>query len=155
MMGGLHIEMAALKMVGHWLKNSGWDAAIVQADLTTSGRADAILKASHITRSRYAHQVSACALHILQTTAYQAYTESCGTEKQLDFVSWAKEQRQQHPQFQYWATVLELELLVLELVRSIREGKFLLYIQVLGKLMPWMFLLDLSNYSRWLPVHIR
>lgn len=24
MMGALHIEMAALKMVGNWLKNSGW-----------------------------------------------------------------------------------------------------------------------------------
>ena len=31
MMGGLHIEMASLKMVGHWLNNSGWDSALVQA----------------------------------------------------------------------------------------------------------------------------
>ena len=60
MMGGLHIEMASLKMVWHWLKSSRWDSALVQADITTSGRADAILKASHFTRSRYAHQVSAC-----------------------------------------------------------------------------------------------
>ena len=60
MMGGLHIEMASLKMVGHWLKSSGWDSALVQADITTSGRADAILKASHITRSRYALFVRGC-----------------------------------------------------------------------------------------------
>ena len=71
-MGGLHIEMASLKMVGHWLNNSGWDSALVQADVTTRGRADAILKAAHITRSRYAHQVSACALYILQRRAYKA-----------------------------------------------------------------------------------
>ena len=55
MMGGLHIEMALLKMVGHWLNNSRWDSALVQADITTHGRADALLKAAHITRSRYAH----------------------------------------------------------------------------------------------------
>lgn len=66
MMGGLHIEKASLKMVGHWLTNSGWDSALVQADITSRGRADAILKAVHITRSRSAHQVSACALYILQ-----------------------------------------------------------------------------------------
>jgi len=24
MMGGLHIEMASLKMIGNWLSNSGW-----------------------------------------------------------------------------------------------------------------------------------
>ena len=59
MMGGLHLEMALLKMVGHWLDKSGWDSALVQADITTRGRADGILKAAHITRSRYAHQVSA------------------------------------------------------------------------------------------------
>jgi hypothetical protein len=38
MMGGLHIEMASLKMVGTWLSNSGWDAALVQAEVTTSSR---------------------------------------------------------------------------------------------------------------------
>ena len=59
MMGGLHIEMASLKMVGQWLNNSGWDSALVQADITIRGKADAILKAAYITRSRCAHQVSA------------------------------------------------------------------------------------------------
>ena len=47
------------------------------------------------------------------------------------------------------------ELAVLELVRFIRGRKFELYIQVLGIHVPWMFALDLTNYSRWLPVHIR
>ncbi|KAK3750312.1 hypothetical protein QZH41_001772 [Actinostola sp. cb2023] len=56
MMGGLHIEMASLKIAGHWLNNSGWVSALVQANVTTSGRADAILKGAHVTRARYAHQ---------------------------------------------------------------------------------------------------
>ena len=30
MMGGLHVEMASLKMVGHWLDKSGWDSALVK-----------------------------------------------------------------------------------------------------------------------------
>ena len=33
MFGGLHIEMAALKMVGDWLKGSGWVQAHVQANM--------------------------------------------------------------------------------------------------------------------------
>jgi len=155
MMGGLHIEMAALKMLGHWLSNSGWDAALVQADITTPGRADAILKASHVTRSRYAHQVSACALFICQQQAYQEYLNSSGCEEQLDFNDWVKRQCNEYPQFLYWTTVLELELLILEYVRSIREGKFQLYVQILGKLAPWFFVLDSTNYSRWFPIHIR
>ena len=72
MMGGLHLEMASLKMVGHWLDKSGWDSLLVQADIMTRGRADGILKAAHITRSCYAHQISASALYILQRKAYKA-----------------------------------------------------------------------------------
>lgn len=153
MMGGLHIEMASLKMVGTWLSNSGWDSALVQAEITTSGRADAILKATHITRSRYAHQVSACALYILKRKAYQASLVE-NTEPE-DFTSWSQKGCEARPQFNFWSTALELELLVLEFVRSTREGNFPLYLQVLGKLVPWMFALGLVNYARWLPIHIR
>ena len=69
MMSGLHVEMNSLKMVGHWLDKSGWDSALVQANITTRGRADSILKAARITKPRFAHQVSACALYILQRIA--------------------------------------------------------------------------------------
>ena len=44
--------------------------------------------------------------------------------------------------------------MVLEFVRSIREGNFSLYVQFLGKLVSWMFALNLVNYSRWLPIRI-
>ena len=40
-------------------------------------------------------------------------------------------------------------------VRSLRTGDFLLYSQVLGKLVPWAFALNHHNYARWLPVYIR
>ena len=40
-------------------------------------------------------------------------------------------------------------------VRSLREGDFHLYIQILQNIAPLMFALDHPNYTRWLPVHIR
>ena len=40
-------------------------------------------------------------------------------------------------------------------VRSLREGNFKLYLETLTKIVPWMFALDRTHYSRWLPVHIR
>ena len=153
MMGGLHLEMASLKMVGHWLDKSGWDSALVQADITTRGRADGILKAAHITRSRYAHQVSACALYILQRKAYKEFTAGHESSN-IAFETWVQEKSDDHPHFQFWATVLELELTILELVRFIREGNFHLFVEALCKLAPWMFALGLTNYSRWLPVHV-
>ena len=50
-MGGLHIEMYIMKLLGDIVSGSGWTAVFVQSAVTTSGRADAILKGSHVTRS--------------------------------------------------------------------------------------------------------
>ena len=58
MMGGLHIEMNLLKLLGDWLSESGWITSLVKAGITTSGRADAMLTGSHVIRTRYVHQVS-------------------------------------------------------------------------------------------------
>ena len=58
MLGAMHIEMAAWKCLGHWLEGSGWTSVVSQADLVTSGVAESLLKASHLTRTRHVHQVS-------------------------------------------------------------------------------------------------
>ena len=73
----------------------------------------------------------------------------------MDFETWCNCKNSSIPQFKYWCLVLELELLALQFVRSLREADFQLYIQCLGQLVPWMFALDHTNYSRWLPIHIK
>ena len=45
-----------------------------------------------------------------------------------------------------------IDLLVF--IRSLREGKYPLYIASLRKLICWYFVLDHYNYSRWISVHI-
>lgn len=98
MMGGLHTEMALFNMIRQWLNNSGWDNALVQGDVTREGRADGILKASHITSTRYAHQVSECALYAFLCSAYDEYIESSNTDNPADFETWKKTQCKDHPQ---------------------------------------------------------
>ena len=58
------------------------------------------------------------------------------------------------PIFQYWNTILDMELLGLIFIRAHRERKFSLYIESLKALAPWFFALDHHNYARWIPVHI-
>ena len=77
MFGGLHIEMAALKTVGDWLESSGWAEALVQAEIATVGTADSLHKASHVMRTKKAHQITAAALYILQHSAYDHYSHTC------------------------------------------------------------------------------
>ena len=45
--------------------------------------------------------------------------------------------------------------MLLVYVRSFREGNFDLYVQSLAQIVPWMFALDHTHYSRWLSVHVR
>ena len=52
-------------MIGDWLEDCGWVEALVQAKVASLGTADSFLKATHITRTRHAHQVTACSLYNL------------------------------------------------------------------------------------------
>lgn len=126
MLGGLHIEMNILKLIGDWLNGSGWKTALIQANVTTTGRADAIASGSQITRARYAHQVTAAALHLLQQKAYQQYLKYQGDagEKSLSSIAWHEKQFMEQPQFTFWSMALYLELLYLQFVRSLRSADF-------------------------------
>ena len=147
MLGGLHVEMGFLVMIGSWLNGSGWVESLEESGVSTFGKAESFLKDSHVKRSRYAHQVTACSLYHLLT---EAYTESLAS----DFEEFSSE-KGHVPQFNFWFITLSLELLLFTFVRSLREENFQLYTEILCKMAPWFFALDRINYSRWLPVNIR
>ncbi|KAG7156428.1 hypothetical protein Hamer_G006187 [Homarus americanus] len=86
-LGGLHIEMAALRMAGSWSQGSGWAETLVQADIASPGTANSFLKAAHVTRTRRSHQITAATLNILQPKAYGKYTKDAQSDdhEPLDF----------------------------------------------------------------------
>lgn len=63
--------MAFLKVLGDWLEGSGWTVVLSDANVAKPGTANSFLKATNVTRTRRAHQVTACALFILLKRAYQ------------------------------------------------------------------------------------
>ena len=86
MMGGLHIEMASLKMLGKWLTGCGWSEIMYSAGIATQGIAASFRTASRVTRTQRAHQVTAASLHILKKKAYSAYKDKLEeTEQSLPF----------------------------------------------------------------------
>ncbi|KAG7171268.1 hypothetical protein Hamer_G013720 [Homarus americanus] len=137
MFEGLHIEMAALKMLGDWLEGSGWVEALVQAEIAIPGSTDSFLRAAHVSRTKRAHKITAAALYILQKRAYDRFClrEVDHTEYLPKFNAWCKK-IEDTPLFQYWATVLELELLVLVYVRSLCQTSFTMYLDALMGLAP-------------------
>ena len=156
MFGGLHIEMAVLKVLGDLLQGSGWVEALVQARVATPGTADSLLKACHVTRARDAHQVTVSSLYLLLQKAYLKYKNSLEEgDAPLALEDWCAQKTTTCPQFQFWSIILQLQLEFLIFMRSIREGNFLLYTDALTKLVPWFFALGHTNYARWIPVHLR
>ena len=104
-LGGLHIEMAALKVLGDWLDDSGWIEALVEANVASAGTVESFLKASHVKRTRLAHEVTASSLHILLKKLYAHYVESLHQDYQpVSFEEWCNKCNQQSPHFKFWHT---------------------------------------------------
>ena len=62
--------MAALNVIGDWLEDSSLAEALVQAKVASAGTAKSFLKATHVTRTRREHQVTASCLYILLKKSY-------------------------------------------------------------------------------------
>ena len=130
----------------------------VQAEIATPGTADSFLRAAHVTRMRRAHQITATTLHILQRRAYtRCMTDFDDAEDLPEFEDWCHRRAKDTPppHFQYWATVLELDMLVLIYVLSLLQASFAMYLAALTELVPWFHALDHTHYARWIPVHLR
>ena len=89
---------------------------------------------------------------------YTVVCEKNGAER-LSFKTWCCQwcilQGSKVPQFKYWQTMYDMEMLLLRLVRTSRTGDLFLYEKSLDEIADWAFILDHYNYSRWLPVHVR
>ena len=155
LLGGLHTEMTIYKVLGHWLEGSGWVEALHQANIATLGVAESFLKATHVTRTRHAHHVTACVLYAMLKDAYEKDQNENIGHNCINFLDWCHQRKEESPQFLYWWTCLEIELNSFEFVRSLRTGDFDMYTNSLGKIVPWFFVTNRTHYSRWMPVHIR
>ena len=139
MLGALHIEEKIHQMTGKLLRVPGGTIVLSQV---------------HVLPSGYAHQLSVMYLHLLKHTAYSAYCSAVHGKADSQQV-WEQLSRTEHPQFKYWPTITELELLMCRFIQSLREGHFRLYVQVCDELCAWFPVMDHTHYARWLSVHVR
>ena len=146
--------MNLLKLSGDWLRGSGWTSALLEVEITSSGCADSILSGSHVTRTRYAHQVTVFCFHILQERAnQQSSLHATDGHNDLSIEEWCTILNEEKPQFKFWATTLQPKFTILQFVRSIREKYFKMYVQSLVQIALWLCALDHTNYCRWFSVH--
>ena len=102
-----------------------------------------IAKSTWVTRTQRAHLITASSLCHLLRKAYLVYCNSL----------W--EERNQLSLFKFCLLILQLDMAVLVHVRATRKGDFKLYLDALTKIVPWFFVSDHTNYTQWIPVHLR
>ena len=111
-LGGLHIEMAFMSMIGDVLEDSGWVVALIKSGLDSLGVVESFLSLSHVKSTRYAHKVTACILYSLLRHGYQE--SDCDSS----FNDFCDEQVKRHPQFRDWFIIMWLEVILLSFVST-------------------------------------
>ena len=144
MQGGLHTEIALCNTIGDYLEDSGWTTALTNADITSAGKADSFLKTSHLARTRHSHQVSALALAQLEEEAFLSSGEKNDVEARQ---AWIMTMIEKSPTFQYWSTILKMEITGLIFVRAHREQNFTLYVESMKEFTPWFCRVDRESRS--------
>ena len=142
-----------------WLDGSGWLTALTNSGISTSGKAQSFISVHRICRTRYMHQVSVAALYMLMRKAYDQYVERTTNNDNCDLVTlpfdvWLKQLCVEQPQADYWFKSMELDLLILQFVRSCRTADFSLYMETLDYLMQWRSVLVHTHYAQNLAIHV-
>lgn len=109
MTGGFHLEKQAFICLGDLLEGSGWSTAIAEAGIATTGTADALLKAAHVTKSRYSHEVTYTAMTLL---LHEAHHE-CKPDVSLE--EWTTSMTD-FPTFNFWLLILKFQAIVLTFI---------------------------------------
>ena len=104
MIGPLHTEMSFMNTLGNILKDSGWTTIVSNVQIARPV-AESLVSGHNVVRTKYIHQVTASTLHQLQ---HQAHMDS-GTDI---FSEWCSEIKNKSPNFQFWALVLKMELIL-------------------------------------------
>ncbi len=99
--GELHIKMAALRSIGTSLVDCGWTGCLVEAGSASSGTAEPFLTVSSVTRTRQAHQITACTSSLFKPRKAVYVQDYSGASLKfiLSFEDWCNQRRLEKPQF--------------------------------------------------------
>ena len=106
-----------------------------------------VVDVNEIKRARYTLHITLCSLFKLLDEAMP------DTPTDMSPYNWLEQKSNASSSCLYWKLVIDLELIILMYIRSIREGDFKLHIEVLYLLLSWFFIFDHIHYARWLTIH--
>ena len=150
---GEYLIIAAWICVCQVANSSGGPRIMAGAGVTTLGVAESSIHCAHISRTSYLNIACGCVLYMMLKDFYQVYVEYLPpTFQPIDIGKWCEVQKS--PMFRFYYLLLQLKLLVLQFVQSVRSANIDISLASITNIIYYFFALNHYNYSRWVPVHI-
>ena len=176
MMGGFHLLLMLLGVIGDRFGDAGLRELAVQSDVVAEGSVDKAMKGKQYNRAVRLHKCVYEALMRLLLREFEATVQSLPAlnleqlklnlnQDDFDQVLNSREFREFGEQFhffvqeiqekgsnlaRFWLSYLELSELLLNLIYASRTGSWELYLSCIEEVIPWAFAYDHQNYARYL-----
>ena len=176
MMGGFHLLLMLLGVMGSRFGDAGLRELAVQSDVVAEGSVDKALNGKQYNRAVRLHKCVYEALMRLLLKELQSSVPSLPdlnleqlklelNQEEFERVMNSREFREFGEQFQvyvqgikekgsnlgkFWLSYLELCELMLNLIYASRTGSWELYLSCIEEVIPWAFAYDRQNYARYL-----
>lgn len=176
MMGGFHLLLMLLGVIGSRFGDAGLRELAVQSDVLAEGSVDKALNGKQYNRAVRLHKCVYEALMRLLLKEFESSGQSLPVlnleqlklelnQEEFERVMNSSEFRQFADQFhaylqrmkengsslgKFWLSYLELCELMLNLIYASRTGSWELYLSCIEEVIPWAFAYDRQNYARYL-----
>ena len=170
--GDLHAVIAMLRCLGVYIEGSGLDQVLSESCVYGPATMRQILSGSHVNRGVEAHTILASALLALKWTGEGQQVGLPDAEILLKIARDSDEKVFQDllktvgdrledlrtdkssPMNQFYSTYLNMVLLLLNYIRAVRLGDWLLHLKTLQEFFPFFFTFNRSSYACFVPVYI-
>lgn len=177
MMGGFHIACNFMKAIGQHMSCTGLAEMWVESGVLSEGSAQKVLNGKAYAKGMRIHKLTYQALwrillprflEFLKTDYYEVYEQlsNLPDDVQLSVIHFEdneiekyikiffEKESQKNVNFSLWLTYIESVSTLLMFTRSVRDGKWKLYLSCLNKMLPFIARYDHYNYLKSLTVYI-
>lgn len=151
---------------------------LVESDVIALGSINTVMSGKQYNRSVRSHKLM---YEALQRLRFRSFYDSAGENlkfiidevaKNLDYTNYSSYplhefteivdsytafidlQSEANPTFHFWSSYIDMVQLLLLYIRATRTSNWKLHLQAIRLMLPWFFVTDRTNYSRYLPCYL-
>ncbi|KAL2095499.1 hypothetical protein ACEWY4_010218 [Coilia grayii] len=178
-MGGLHISLTFLKVIGKHIQSSGLMDAWIESGLFAPGTAEQVIlgKGKSYSKAIRAHKITVQAMwrilmpklmnfiQMKNQALRQMLEKKSSSEDIEDLLTFLAskdfleildsfEKSNMNPNFKFWWGYMEMVEILLMFTRAQREGNWNLHLHAFKRMIPFFMAYGHTNYARWGTIYV-